>query len=117
MTKDSTPSAKEQVLAWVRSKNPQTMDTCSGCNFYWRFCSCNTMELGSDMGLQELLIALEALFTEAAQAGKDTIVRCDVNTMGRITFGAYRTMRYDLTKNLHNQPEDFYSHILPLIHG
>lgn len=159
MTKDSTTSAKERVLAWVRSKNPASMELKFGCKILVSelLCTNNAFDvipksskslctilsysaaykentpsstdwndeaisvwcdewhvertwggedleesdgyeiLGSDMGLQELLIALKT---------RDISIE---------SCGALMDSIYDLTKNLHNQDDSFYEALLPLI--
>lgn len=142
MTTNPTPSAKELVLQFVREKNPQTMELkfgceimITGCEYIFDFiCEENnkyilktqddsyaiirkpfsTKILGSDMGLQELLNALCLL-------GAHSIIG-DWKTHGTINgiLAFYSgdgdaLFKYDLTQNLHNQPDEFYTSLLPLI--
>lgn len=65
--------------------------------------------IGSDMGLQELLIALD--IEEYKVRADGWIVRGD-------GYGDYTSYAlYDLTKNLHNQSDEFFTSLLPLING
>lgn len=134
MSSTPTASAKERVLAWVREKNPQTMEIGIGvrCRIKNSHFSTKTHEiligdryvyydtefvidsdmnrdnedpyciiveiLGTDMGLQELLIAIrEGIEDNGA-------------VQDRIIYGMF-----DLTQNLHNQAEEFYESLLPLL--
>lgn len=134
-------TAKDRVLAFVRSKNPQTMELKFGCAIDrgltqgqeyiagifndrvsigirghdgWsylpfevpknEFDSGKWRILGSDMGLQELLIAVRTL----------GMFLIDVHgSIGR--YGMGELTKYDLTKNLHEQSDEFYASILPLL--
>lgn len=58
--------------------------------------------LGSDMGLQELLIAVQPM---------DLSLRLTL-VSDAIYIGG---VRFDLTKNLHSQSEEFYAFLLPLL--
>lgn len=73
--------------------------------------------LGSDMGLQELLIAIKQQDADKGLADMtviDILVQFDNTVWFESAFG---NATFDLTKNLHNQSEDFYKSILPLING
>lgn len=163
MTNQPTPSAKEQVLAWVRERNPQTMELKDGCvvryvyphgqitmegvfigksghygnSELWglRVQNCvmpipnkNHFEksaqiLGSDMGLQELLIAFMSIH------GKNKVhvgwhLNCPFGAKdffeGMFVFHIQHengsvNLAFDLTKNLHNQEPEFYEALLPLL--
>lgn len=61
--------------------------------------------LGSDMGLQELLIA----FWQWIHEGHED------DELEQATRMKVFVDMYDLTKNLHQQSEEFYQAILPLI--
>lgn len=166
-----TPSAKEQLLKFVRSKNPQTTKhrcchcdketieaPCSYCGDY------NTYSDESDMGLQELLIALlesrkwryyknqhrwdskrkcyytsmrdEPCTQKEYEDNIDESKRSSNNAfMGRLQKCAYWTLEkelsegscsdkmllkiatelFDLTKNLHEQSDEFFESLLPLL--
>ena len=140
MTLQETQSAKEKVLKFVRDANPSTMELKFGCRVLskksrnkkesqvtwigeWsvmlgkqerNFPSIATRYeiLGSDMGLENLLIALEK--------------NIDVSGMHPESQGMAehdRKMeiwqdiadRYDLSENLHNQDPNFYIKLLPLL--
>ena len=164
-TPTPTASAKEQVLAWVRSKNPQTMKLKFGCKFRWNYdtymvnCGGNCFPrqhilafsctgdshywadnpsdaqketrkyfsqsqewleenkeyieiLGSDMGLQELLIALKDI---PLNIGMYTTGRLRISNISCIHGAGNETCVFDLTKNLHNQDDSFYEALLPII--
>lgn len=149
MTNQPTPTAKQQVLDWVRSKNPQTLELKEGCvikcgidhrdpclvTHVWRpdddslaaYCYCvedcgteirmiedpeDTVEiLGSDMGLQELLIAIGLSHLSDSFCCSDGGWIYEKDQYGDPTYYG----QFDLTKNLHNQTEEFYTAILPLI--
>lgn len=138
MSTTTSPSAKNRVLAWVRSKNPQTMELKFGCKvlvegeermFVRRRnsdciialgdavtqCYREFTILGSDMGLQELLIALEG--TDHMDATCERM--SDVQGWGSgalvIDVLGYVYDIYDLTKNLHDQAPEFYEAILPIV--
>jgi hypothetical protein len=90
-------TAKQRVLEWVRSKNPQTMDK-------------DFEILGSDMGLQELLIAWIAKVDEQYHPHSPK------ERDHKYQWGSHKILgQFDLTENLHNQSEDFYENILSLI--
>lgn len=167
-TKDPTPSAedqtpglvmseqataKEQVLAWVRSKNPDSMELKFGCKVCFQdgnICNyCRSMMgnrrrgrseistilccenggtspdydvfeneyeiLGSDMHLNDLLIALRhrrsageygCLCDELIGIERDETCCCSYEDS---------PMKYDLTKDLHSQKPEFYEALLPLL--
>ena len=128
MSHESTPSAKSRVLEWVRSKNPQTMEPKELCRYEWSnldgaagggFIQSKkhwdaiqshpkideVKILGSDMGLQEFVIALR---------GTGALLKMN----GELFQSSQRIKplcTYDLTKNLHEQSDDFYEALLPLI--
>lgn len=162
---------KEQVLAFVRAKNPQTMELKFGCKLSfdiqvpvdnwetltWRIvemCRDNSEEgefnnvavvedyggegyakdmvvleisqeeleeyeiIGSDMGLQELLIAANSVkkhhgTVEYREDGAwFFFYEHDPDLfISRLECCAW----IDLTKDLHNQSDDFYSSLLPLL--
>lgn len=172
MTETSSPSsAKQAVLDWVRSKNPQTLELKEGCILketdqntklkagvsifpvqLW-ICSAKHTEvrggvyyeyvdiiphrsfygskipgniclrvntgkmievdhkyeiLGSDMTKQELEIALHSF---------NCTKKNETTCLYEIFIGDEpHDVEFDLTKNLHNQTDDFYESILPLIH-
>ena len=105
--------AKEQVLAWVRSKNPQTMEHKFGKNTYsyCNHCGKGYEEkcTGSDMGLQELLIALgEEFYGIGGEYDDKTFRFYGISDRQNRQVFVY----FDLTKNLHNQTEEFYQSLL-----
>lgn len=143
---DSPSSAKDKVLAWVRSNNPATMEAKLGCYFLikeengWRehiqkwddeWVGCADKQgkfnfqlrgvesyeqnkivecsIGSDMGLQELLIALK----------NDQSKPILVSDSGYFWTWQKDELKYlfdfDLTQNLHNQSQEFYEEIAKLI--
>lgn len=118
-------NSKEKVLAWVRSKNPQTIKhRCCDCEKEEDEAPCicgshNTYSDCSDMGLQELLIALDNQYEALKKKHPN---RFSVSETGEILMQDlvspmhYSTeIFYDLTKNLHEQFEKFYESIFPLI--
>lgn len=80
-----------------------------------RICEERYVILGSDMGLQELMIALHTIsvlnngivFAEILDDGRGSLWN-DSNKM-------LASFHYDLTKNLHEQSPEFYESLLPLI--
>lgn len=116
MTTPSPSLAKQRVLAWVRSKNPQTQvvkrvvgDTYRGIKPYKDRDTCfpsikEAVIKELDMGLQELLIA----------AKKEGLMIAVLET-GEIEYRNKEICCFDLTQNLHNQPDQFYLDILPLL--
>lgn len=134
MPTESTASAKEKVLKWVREKNPQTMEyshtfkvrisNLDGLDRIVTVANEGTMDqirsnpkiddveiLGSDMGLQELLIAfgVDDYKLRAIKEGWVRIYKEDAALRDH-------TVDFDLTKDLHEQSPDFYQSLLPLIH-
>ncbi len=111
MTNTSTPSAKEKVLQWVESK------------------------AGKAETLQELLIALNKDLPRIMKKNKD--LNDDLKNIGFATTKLKRvvrvystgeiiykenhaglnkkTIQFDLTKNLHEQSDEFFEDFLPLI--
>lgn len=147
MTKNETQSAKDQVLAWVRSKNPQTMELKFGCRILVHRqrgdeemiykgdqemlqknidelrtdgCDCCSDSfdmgqceiLGSDMGLQELLIALKGV---PLNLGMYKTGRLRISNNSCFYGSGNETFVFELTKNLHNQSQEFYEEIAKLI--
>lgn len=163
-------SAKDKVLAWVRSKNPQTMELKKGCKCVFRelygekatwdgyigyeerqderikktqekvileFWEYGNDEhgsfsthyeiveiLGSDMGLQELMIAFKSIHGMKAYIGvhsnfpfgnKDFHEGLLVLHIQSSVSPYSHNIGFDLSKNLHQQPDEFYEAILPLI--
>lgn len=136
MNTTPTPSAKDRVLAWVREKNPQTMELKFGCRVHRygvhdetllvvrrggigkdkiRKWWCNNgydyrrdeiVILGSDMGLQELLIAL---------CDNNPHISIMSDQFCYIEYQPESEVEYDLTQNLHNQSPEFYEALLPLL--
>lgn len=134
---NTNQSAKEQVLSWVRSKNPQTLELKVGTKLFLRptpysgkspklsqVCECSDISwwrqhkdkiLGSDMGLQELWLAFERSGNIDLHIEPDgTIKQHKEWDMDSITLKK-ETIGFDLTKNLHEQSEEFFQAILPLI--
>lgn len=91
-------NAKEQVLQWVRKANPQTIDYHPGDKL-------KTSPQYMTMGLQELLISLED-WTEVPVDFTGTILTFYLDD---------GILEYQLTKNLHQQPDPFYEYLVPLI--
>jgi hypothetical protein len=138
MNTSPSPSAKEQVLDWVRNKNPQTLELKFGCKIRyggitetivhsinpngevqtdkftgWLLVSKIKQDyriLGSDMGLQEFCRALtySGFYYSMNHNFKFTIRKHP--TVGSIEF-----VEYDDEQDLHNQSEEFYQAVLPLI--
>lgn len=151
MTNHPTPSAKEQVLAWVRSKNPQTLELKMGCEVetiseagflnysivlqvredkrgkaqYFlfndeigaRWCPKRVIHeiLGSDMGLQELVIAIGRKARPFLRDDKFMRLGLEWFVVTHISCEYRYECFFDLTKNLHNQEPEFYEALLPLI--
>lgn len=123
----TNPSPKDRVLAFVRSKNPSTMEPKELCRYEWSnldgaagggfIQSAKHWDaiqshpkidevkiLGSDMTLQELLIAVRAI----------GMFLIDVHgSIGR--YGMGELTKYDLTKNLHEQSDETYDALAKLI--
>lgn len=141
---------KDRVLAWVRSKNPHTMELDFGCmiedargskrvlceryehvkgDLYRSVARPNCLVqiceiLGSDMGLQELLIAMKTLHPKPAYFGVhiNHPFGCESFHEGNLVIHVQATFSpfsfnipFDLTKNLHNQSPEFYESLLPLL--
>lgn len=136
----SAEQAKEKVLQFVRAANPHTLELKFGCKIlvHWKRrdevmiykdtietlepqegmlrtsgCDCCSTALsneeykilGSDMGLQELLIAFMQ---------KDILLLVD--TFGSIRNDIHEQLTWmNFSENLHNQPDQFYLDLLPLI--
>lgn len=124
MSNQSDITAKEQVLAWVRSKNPHAVRKWKQhlCGKLYG-CHCKPedlvdIETPSDMGLQELLIACGKTVKNWKDCSLDVGISSSYSSGANYVFwlpdGSSHSI-YDLTKNLHNQSEEFYQSILPLI--
>lgn len=144
MTTNQQPTAKEQVLAWVRERNPQTMELKFGCRVEViageeleigscfmvcmvehgeityvrdgmgkRYAARHLKILGSDMGIRELLRALNNL-----KDGCYAISSCGWIYSRKSLLDQYipaTDIPFDLTKNLHEQSDEFYQAILTLL--
>ena len=147
MTNSEKASAKDTLLAWVRSKNPQTMEPKELCRYAWSnldgaagggfIQSAEHWDaiqshpkidevtiLGSDMGLQELLIAFKSIHGKQTYFGVHTNhpFGCEQFHDGKLVFHVQsnfspysHNLPFDLTKNLHSQSDEFYEALLPLI--
>lgn len=148
MTTPESSSAKQRVLEWVRSKNPDSMELKFGCrvrskqfntnyvishatedavayapqyienDFRWdsrdHYRNGEFEILGSDMGLQEMLIALQTLPNIADGCG---VMKNGMMIIEDLDHGQIERHRilFDFTKNLHSQKPEFYESISPLI--
>lgn len=117
------PTAKEQVIEWVRSKNYNSITVCDACEtascwegtaYCERFRTAGTKEvfskkaMTSDMGKQELEIALGKRIVKMMWHPENTCI---------IKLSNCSYIEYDLTKNLEQQDEEtFFKPLLPLLH-
>lgn len=129
---------KDRVIQWVRSKNPQTIErSIEGSNILaelkqyvcleeW-LSQCPDehafmeglaigagKEIGSNMGLQELLIAFKngkKYYFDVVPSSFDGMVYIRPTN----SYQPEISIDFDLTKNLHEQSEEFFESIFPLI--
>lgn len=121
-----TPSAltqeqMKQLEAKIREACPHSMacqlrevgpvDLCIYCE------GCDTEEctVGRPLELADIMMFLESLFDKAARAGMDTAKTCHVDTRGRITFGAYKSVQWNLKENFHSQRPEVHVFLYSLI--
>lgn len=121
----NTSKAKQQVLDWVRSKNPQAVlhdfSQASVSSAFCRDCGATERDADADckrLGLQEFVMAFKKSGMNVQyQVDTEQFMQCEfikVDLAGE--WHCIATAHFYLTKNLHNQPEEFYQSILPLIH-
>jgi len=135
MNPTPTLSAKDRVIQWVRSKNPQTITEryVEGCQKYSAICGkksekgtwyCETckewngedryVQDFADMGISELLIALCSLGAHSKMG--DWQIRGTIE--GVLAFyggGGEGLFNYYLPQNLNDQTETLYEALLSLI--
>lgn len=139
----STLSAKDQVITWVRSKNPQTMELKFGCEVqtisesgfinYSTVIQCDTDKRGkpkyllynNEIGarwcpkqvINEILgspLGLQELLIALGDPAYE--VHGDGWIVERDAYGDPTSYaQFDFTQNLHNQPDSFYESLLPLL--